>query len=106
MHAKIAAGADGVNRDVLASGEPLWSWHVTEFLEFADLTIEVLDGWPGLIEQDVAGWIGTSGGEIGFWSYTVTQELVVPIPGALFLMLSGLFVLSTMQRRKSIGADL
>lgn len=53
--ARIAAGADGVNRDLLAAGEPPWSWRVTEFLGFADFTIEVLDGWPGYVEQDVDG---------------------------------------------------
>lgn len=45
--AKIVAGSDGINRDVLAPGEPLWSWHVTEFGLFADGVIEILEGWPG-----------------------------------------------------------
>src|SRR5688572_32846969 len=40
-----------VNRDVLAAGEPPWTWHVIEFLGFAETTAEVLDGWPGLVEQ-------------------------------------------------------
>ena len=42
--AKIEAGADGINRNVTAPSEPLWSWHVTEFERFADITAEVLDG--------------------------------------------------------------
>ena len=84
--ARIAAGPDGVNRDLLAPGEPLWSWHVTEFVGFADLTIEVQDGWPGYVEQDVEGWIANTDGTIGFWSYTVVEELETlpePAPSAL-----------------------
>ncbi len=96
--ASIAAGADGINRDVLASGQPLWSWHITKFLGFADITAEILDGWPGFVEQDVEGWIANTGGKIGFWSYTVTQELAVPEPGTLFLMFSGLFGLVLCKR--------
>lgn len=73
--AKIAPGSGNpVNEDFVGGGGP-WSWHVTEFVEFADFTIEILDGWPGFVEQDVAGWIANTNGYIGFWSYTVTREL-------------------------------
>jgi hypothetical protein len=73
--AAIAAGADGVNRDLLAPGDPAWSWHVTGFDGFADNTIEVLDGWPGFVEEDVEGWIANTNGYVGFWGYTVVMEL-------------------------------
>jgi len=73
--ARIAAGADGVNRDYLAQGAPAWSWHVTSFVAFADSTIEILDGWPGYVENNVAGWIANTGGSIGFWTYTVVDEI-------------------------------
>ena len=69
---QIAAGSDGMNRDVKAPGEPLWSWHVTEFLGFAELTAEVMDGWPGLVESNVQGYVQSG---IGFWTYSVTEEL-------------------------------
>lgn len=77
---RITIGSDGVNRDVLGAGEPLWSWHVIEFLEFAELTAEVMDGWPGLVESNPYAYIhappeGDNTGLIGFWAYTVTQEL-------------------------------
>ena len=73
--AKIApASGNPVNEDFTGGGGP-WSWHVTEFVEFADFTIEILDGWPGLVEQDVDSWIANTNGYIGFWSYTVTDEL-------------------------------
>lgn len=89
--AQVASGSDGVNRDVLAPGEPLWSWHVDRFFGFADVTAEILDGWPSFVEQDVVGWIDNTDGYIGFWNYTITAELTaVPIPGALVFLLSGL----------------
>ena len=84
--AKIAAGADGINRNVVAPGEPLWAWHVTEFESFADVTAEVLDGWPGDVEKDVPAWIANANGRVGFWSYTITQELsgtTIPLPAPL-----------------------
>ncbi len=73
--ANIAAGTDGINRDWLAPGAPEWSWHVTQFLEFAEVTIEVCDGWPAFVESDPAAWIQNTGGVICFWSYTVVAEL-------------------------------
>jgi len=78
--AEISPGADGVNRDHRAAGAPPWSWHISRFLGFADFTIEILDGWPGFVEQDVPGWMANTGGQIGFWSYTVVEELT-PVPG-------------------------
>jgi GNAT superfamily N-acetyltransferase len=77
---RIAAGADGRNRDVRAPGEPLWSWHQTAFEGFADFAIELCDGWPGYVEEDVERWIANTGGTICFWSYTAVEEL--PEPGA------------------------
>lgn len=51
--AEIAAGSDGLNRDYRAASAPLWSWHVTEFIAFADIGVEILDGWPSFVESDV-----------------------------------------------------
>jgi hypothetical protein len=84
--ARIAEGADGLNRDYRAVREPAWNWHVTEFVGFADNTIEVLDGWPSDVERDVPAWIGNTGGMVGFWSYTVVEELPnVPEPATLVI---------------------
>jgi hypothetical protein len=100
--ARIAKGADGINRNILAPGEPLWSWHVAGFEGFADSTIEVLDGWPTFVEQDVDAWIANTNGHIGFWSYTVTAEVAsIPEPGALILVasaLAGMFGLRLVMR--------
>jgi hypothetical protein len=73
--AKIAKGANGINRNYLAAGSPPWSWHLTGFEGFADFTIEILDGWPTYVEGDVDGWIANTNGTIGFWQYTVIAEL-------------------------------
>jgi hypothetical protein len=73
--ARIAAGADGLNRDVRAPGAPLWSWHVTAFDGFADATIELCDGWPTFVERDPVAFIRNTGGAICFWSYQLVAEL-------------------------------
>jgi hypothetical protein len=75
VSARIALGPDGLNRDTRAPGEPLWSWYVSEFLGFADSAIELCDGWPGFIQQDVAAFIANTNGQICFWGYTVKREL-------------------------------
>ncbi len=72
---KIAAGSDGFNRNVLADGEPLWSWHVVAFEGFSDFTIELCDGWPGFVEEDVEAFLQNTDATICFWGYTVTAEL-------------------------------
>jgi hypothetical protein len=88
--ARIAPGADGINRDYLAPGAPPWSWHVTESLGFADSSAELYDGWPTFVERDVPGWMANTGGIIGFWTYTVVAELAaVPEPGGLVLLGTG-----------------
>jgi hypothetical protein len=48
-----------------------WSWHVTKFEAFADITAEILDGWPTYVE----GHCNEVPKQIGFWSYTVVREL-------------------------------
>lgn len=89
--AYVAAGADGHNRDWLAPGRPAWSWHVTGFEGFYDVTAEILDGWPTFVEQDVPGWIANTGGQLGFWDYTVVAALPIPEPQA-HAILAGAFV--------------
>mgnify|MGYP006137750171 CR=1 FL=1 len=46
----IAAGSGGVNAP--------WSWHYENF-ELAEMTIELCDGWPGLVESDLPYWLNT-----------------------------------------------
>jgi hypothetical protein len=59
-----------INRNYCVSPAPSWSWYVKEFLGFADVTAEILDGTPTQVEN------GTfDGNTIGFWTYTVKAEL-------------------------------
>ena len=58
----------------------IWSWRIEEFQGFSFNTIEILDGWPGYIEEDLNRWfLNTSGdtthGFIGFWGYTIIEEI-------------------------------
>jgi hypothetical protein len=94
--APIAPGSDGINRNILAAGEPLWSWHVVGDPEFADSTIEILDGWPTFVESDVPGWIANTNGNIGFWNYTIVAEIgtFVPEPSSIVLVVASAVVLA------------
>jgi hypothetical protein len=94
--AKIAAGADGINRDLLAPDQHEWSWHVTEFQGFGDIGIELTDGTPTMVQDDVPGWLQNTNSSIGFWSYTVVRELpnypaVIPPPPANAIPLPAAF---------------
>jgi hypothetical protein len=90
LFAHIAPGADGLNRDLLSPTQREWNWHIDEVAGFGDFGIELIDGWPTFVESDVPGWIDNTNGDIGFWSYTVVQELPnypsqspsVPLPPA------------------------
>lgn len=72
---RIAPGGDGFNRDVLAAGAPAWSWHVVGFQGFGDIAIELCDGWPTFIEQDVQAFIDNTSATICFWDYSIVAEL-------------------------------
>lgn len=57
-----------------------WSWKVTEFYGFAGATIEILDGGPQDVENDMEWWFDNTDsdegrGTIGFWGYTVLREV-------------------------------
>jgi len=95
--AKVLIGADGLNRNVSAEGEPLWSWHTTQAIEFADFTAEILDGWPTFVEQDVHAWIANTNGAVGFWSYTVVEELASVAEPSSFVLLVGMGTILAMR---------
>ncbi|MEN8154370.1 MAG: hypothetical protein ABFR75_10135 [Acidobacteriota bacterium] len=76
--AKINQGSgDGVylNRDLSGPGNRIWSWYVTEFDSFADVTMEILDGNPLIVENNIDDWIRMTDGFIGFWNYTITRRV-------------------------------
>jgi hypothetical protein len=72
--ARVAAGLDQLNRNWSSPGAPPWHWHISQFVGFADATVEILDGTPWGVEANAAGW-EVYPGLIGFWNYTVVAEL-------------------------------
>lgn len=62
------------NRDLVNDGA-IWSWHVQEFLRFADATAEIYDGSPVYVENHLDDWFTNTGGIIGFWGFLVTREV-------------------------------
>lgn len=106
--ADIAVGSDGKNRNAIHPLEPLWSWHVTGFQGFGDFTIGILDGSPTFVENNLNWWMQNTGGSIGFWNYTVVSEIessAVPLPGAVWLLLSGMMALVSITRIKKHKYD-
>ncbi|UCF44495.1 MAG: hypothetical protein JSV99_06190 [Planctomycetota bacterium] len=61
-----------INRNYLKPGLAAWSWAVI-FDGFAEVTVEICDGWPGWLEDEPGGW--PTGSQICFWDYTVVAEL-------------------------------
>lgn len=116
VFARIEAGSDGINRNLLAEGQPEWSWHVAEVHGFGDFGIELIDSWPTYVEQNLPAWLSENEGAIGFWSYTVVRELegypavrptppnAIPLPAALpagAAMLGAMFVAHCRRRRST-----
>jgi hypothetical protein len=68
---------DGINlnRNYLDPNAPSWSWYVTEFDGFADLAIELCDGWPTGIEYFLKEYPYVDKIQICFWAYTVVAAL-------------------------------
>src|SRR5438128_2002058 len=60
--ARITAGADGINRNHVVPGKPAWTWHVTEFIQFSEGGVELLDGSPSLVEQRITNWTDEKSG--------------------------------------------
>ena len=73
---KIAKGVSPcslLNKD-LATGKS-HSWYVESFAGFSAFTIEVCDGWPGYVDENIDQWMAELDGAICFWSYSVTEEI-------------------------------
>ena len=76
--ARIARGSgdgDHLNRNLAAADRAPWSWHVAAFVGFADITAEILDGWPGYVEEHLDEWLAATDATIGFWSYRIRRRV-------------------------------
>lgn len=76
--ARFRPGGDGLNRNLRDPLQRRWSWHAVEFLEFADLSIELCDGSPALVEADPESFAANTDGVICFWGYSIAAELPAP----------------------------
>jgi hypothetical protein len=73
---RIGIGADGVNRDLWASGQPPWSWHVLELTGWFDACFEPRFAHPRDIERAVLAGGLTDGDEVAIQNVcTVIAEL-------------------------------
>lgn len=64
LEARLDAGTEGVISGALASGDggfnAPWSWHwEPESVHVADFAIEVCDGRPSMVEDDLTYWLDT-----------------------------------------------
>ena len=76
VFAEIARGSGGgINRDLLSPTQREWNWHVADVVGFGDFGIEILDGWPTYVHENLDQWLDETGPNIGFWGYTVVREL-------------------------------
>ena len=76
--ARIARGSGNgnyLNKNLTGAEKFSWSWHVVSFLGFADATAEILDGWPGYVENNLEEWLASTNSTIGFWTYRVQRRV-------------------------------
>ena len=72
---KGGAAGKYVNKDLLNNEHSGWSWRITEFIGFSDNSIEIYDGWPTYVEENLDDWMHNTEGKIGFWNYTLLREV-------------------------------
>ncbi|HUG12364.1 MAG TPA: hypothetical protein VMM36_15205 [Opitutaceae bacterium] len=86
---RIAPGADGINRNHLASGIPFWSWHVAELEglwspEFTSPAVFYPEPPLSELEADVEGFIANNGDVIRIRFLSRIVEIDPEDPGHLF----------------------
>jgi len=67
------------NRDLVTKGRT-WNWEPAGDIALVDFTIEIYDGWPVYVQENLDEWIritqtGTGNGRVGFWNYTIIREV-------------------------------
>ena len=77
----LGVGGDGTNRNVALPGQPLWSWHVIDFVDWISFTsfdYPYADPWQ--IERDVVNGTLTNGTQLTLKGYyTVIAEVDPPL---------------------------
>jgi hypothetical protein len=79
LEARLAAGTEGVVNGAIAAGDDgynqPWSWHmVPATVHAADASIELCDGRPSLIEDDLGYWLDTVG-QFCPWGAKVVERI-------------------------------
>ncbi len=79
MEARLASGEEGVLSGELAAGDAgyndPWSWHlIPSTVHTPDMAIEVCDGRPSMVEDDLDYWLETVE-RFCPWGATVTERL-------------------------------
>lgn len=79
LEARLASGEPGVVTGTLEAGDggfnTAWSWHmVPSTVETADMSIEVCDGRPSMVEENLDYWLDTVG-RFCPWSAVVTGRM-------------------------------
>jgi hypothetical protein len=79
LEVRLASGARGVVNGELAPGDggynQPWSWHmVPSTVHTADMAIELCDGRPSLIEEDLDYWLDTVG-QFCPWGAKVVERI-------------------------------
>ncbi|MBS0659733.1 MAG: hypothetical protein JSR82_15945 [Verrucomicrobia bacterium] len=94
LRIRIAAGADGINKNYFNPARPNWAWRATEFVGFVfmdyatgggttggdfpilpDLNAECYTTSPGAISADPAGFIARNGNTVEMWGYSILAEI-------------------------------
>lgn len=87
---RIAPGSDGINRNLVARGSPLWNWHVVDVLDLDLIEIQVVGPKPyretplSVIDADVEGFIASVGDVIAPQFAAQIFEIDPDDPGHLF----------------------
>jgi len=79
LQARLSAGETGVVNGRLVAGDggfnQPWNWHLDPAtVEVPDLTVELCDGRPSMVEADLGYWIGTVG-QFCPWGALVVSRL-------------------------------
>lgn len=109
LRVRIAAGADGLNKNFFSPDRTVWNWHATEFIRFVfvdygasgpggpgtgdptappDLPERSYSASPRDISENAAGFIAQYGDVIELWGYSLMAEINPTAPSSAVLNVS------------------